>query len=59
MLLSGIKALAYAKQDADTFNAAKAASFEAEFKRYAFEAARDKEKREHKPRAVRYGGIPM
>jgi hypothetical protein len=56
-LLSGMKMLAYKKHDADTFDATKAGNYETEFLRYANEAKLDRQKREHKYRSIKYGGI--
>lgn len=57
LLLDGMKALAYAKQDAETFDKGKQAEFEAKFLAKCAEAQYKREKREHKYRTVRYGGI--
>lgn len=56
-LLLGMKALAYSKQDADTFDKTKADEADAKFVARATNAALDKARREHKPRLMTYGGI--
>lgn len=56
-LLFGMKALAYRKQDADTFDKTKADEAEAQFVARAAKAALDKARREHKPRLMVYGGL--
>lgn len=53
-LLEGIKALAYAKQDADTFDMARATTHEQNFVRLATSARRERERREHKHRNVAF-----
>jgi hypothetical protein len=56
-LLSGMKALAYGKHDADTFDATKASNYGMEFAKYAQDAKLDRQRREHKYRSIKYGGI--
>ena len=52
-----MKAQAYSKQDAETYNKAKADEEAAKFVAYCEQAKREKEKYKHKVRVVRYGGI--
>jgi hypothetical protein len=56
-LLDGMKALAYKKEDAETFNKAKQIDHQTAFEKYCGEAKEKREKREHKYRTVRYGGL--
>ena len=49
-------ALAYMKQDAETYDKTKSAEFEARFLGYCDMARKEKERREHKTRIVAYGG---
>lgn len=56
-LLLGMKARAYRKQDAETRDARRASAFEGEFRLYCDQARQERERREHKPRIVGYGGI--
>lgn len=56
-LLEGMKALAYKKQDAETFNKEKAESAEADFKSYCAFVKAELERYKYKPRSVAYGGI--
>lgn len=58
-LLDGMKAQAYNKQDAETFDKRKAEEFEGLFARYCAKAKAERARREHKPRTVAYGGISM
>ena len=55
--LKWIKSLAYAKQDAETYNKAKAAEEAAAFMAYCEFAKKEKDTLKHKVRVVRYGGI--
>lgn len=55
-LLLWMKHRAYSKQDAETFDKGKAAEFETRFREYCRQAREEREKREHKHRAVVYGG---
>lgn len=55
-LLLWMKHRAYSKQDAETFDKGKAAEFEMRFREYCRQAREEREKREHKHRAVVYGG---
>lgn len=50
-------ALAYNKQDAETYDKTKALEFEARFRQYCDQVKWEQERREHKPRLVSYGGI--
>lgn len=56
-LLKWMKYLAYGKQDAETFDKAKADFNKAEFMAYCDFANREKERAKHKVRVVRYGGL--
>jgi len=57
-LLMWMKHLAYDKDDTETNNQAKSREFEAKFIAYCHEAKLEKERRNHKPRLIMYGGIP-
>lgn len=52
-----IRARAYGKQDADTFDAKRADNFAAQFRTYCDAARREKDSARHKTRVVAYGGI--
>lgn len=56
-LVDWMKALAYQKQDADTFDKSKAAESEARFRAYCDLAKKEKDTREAKYRTISYGGI--
>jgi hypothetical protein len=56
-LLVGMKALAYRKQDAETRNDKAAMMNEAAFTAYCQQVRRERERREHKPRTIAYGGL--
>lgn len=56
-LLLGMKALAFLKDDTETYDPKKAAESEARFRNYCDQVRAEREKREHKVRVVRYGGI--
>ena len=56
-LLWWMKHLAYSKQDAETRDDRKAQTFDGKFRAYCEQARQERERREHKPRAVAYGGI--
>jgi len=58
-LLKGMKALAYGKQDAETFNKSKSEDFERQFNVYGEKAMRERERRIHKNRSVAYGGLSV
>jgi hypothetical protein len=58
-LMLWMKALAYQKQDAETFDKSKATEFESKFLAYCDMARKEKDKRKHVPRSVNYGGIPF
>lgn len=58
-LIIGMKALAYDKQDAETFDKRKAKEFSDQFSRYCASAKAERERRRHKPRTVAYGGIAI
>lgn len=58
-LIIGMKALAYDKQDAETFDKRKAEEFAGQFRQYCAKAKAERERRKHKPRTVAYGGIQM
>lgn len=55
--LNWMKYLAYNKQDAETFNKAKAVEEKAIFESYCAFARAEKERYKHKVRVVRYGGL--
>jgi hypothetical protein len=57
LLLDGMKALAYKKEDAETFDKSRQERHEAAFLTQCAESKYKREKREHKYRTVRYGGI--
>lgn len=56
-LLMWMKHLAYSKHDAETYDKTKAAEFQQAFYHYCDESKRERERREHRPRTVAYGGI--
>jgi hypothetical protein len=56
-LLFSMKHLAYSKQDAETFDRAKAAENEEKFEAYCRKAKEEWERYKHKPRSIKYGGI--
>lgn len=56
-LLYWMKALAYRKQDAETFDRAKSSENDALFRQYCFEAKAELERKKHKTRVVAYGGL--
>lgn len=56
-LLNGMKALAYRKQDAETFDKERAEENEAVFYRYCQQVRGEFEREKHKTRVVGYGGI--
>lgn len=56
-LLDGMKAFAYKKEDAECFDKAKQIEHDNAFVAYCAEAKDKRERREHKYRTVRYGGI--
>lgn len=56
-LLLWMKHLAYLKQDAETFDKSKSDEMGAKFLAYCAEAKHERELREHKYRAVVYGGL--
>lgn len=56
-LLDWMKALAYSKQDAETYDKGKAEEFQAAFAAYCDRVRTEQGRREHKPRAVAYGGL--
>lgn len=55
--LKWMKHLAYAKQDADTFDKKKSMEMKMDFENYCYMSRREKDKYKHKVRVVRYGGI--
>jgi hypothetical protein len=55
--LKWMKAMAYSKQDTDTFNKVKASEEEMKFRAYCEQARLEWERKRHKPRVVQYGGI--
>lgn len=56
-LLYWMKHLAYSKQDAETFDRAKAVENEQRFRAYCEQAKAEWERYKHKPRSIQYGGI--
>jgi hypothetical protein len=56
-LLEGMKARAYLKQDAETFNPKLAEQNDRAFREYCEQCRIEWERYKHKPRSVRYGGI--
>lgn len=56
-LMNGMAAQAHRKQDAETFDRERSNSFAQEFAAYCDQCKRERERREHKPRAVQYGGL--
>lgn len=58
-LLLWMKALAYGKQDAETFDKTKRLEFDQAFRAYCGAAKLEQERARHKTRVVAYGGIPM
>lgn len=56
-LIKGMKAFAYAKEDAETYDKALQGENEAAFKKYCEEAAKEKDRQRFTPRKVRYGGL--
>lgn len=56
-LLLGMAALAYGKQDSDTYNANKSADKQARFVAYCEQAKLEIQRKRHKTRIVGYGGI--
>lgn len=56
-MLMWMKHLAYSKQDAETFDKARAAEEEQKFTAYCAKALDEKKARNHKPRLIRYGGL--
>jgi len=56
-LVVGMKALAFGKEDAETFDRGRADESTASFEDYAFRARMEQERLEHRPRTVSYGGL--
>lgn len=56
-LLLWVKALAYLKQDSETFDKSRAKEFEDKFLVYCQEAMLEARKKKHKTRIVQYGGV--
>lgn len=56
-LLKWVKALAYRKQDAETYDKGRATDFENQFRVYCEDAKAEKDRAMHKTRVVAYGGI--
>ena len=56
-LLLRAKALAYGKQDAETFDRTKSETFDDKFTGYCAAAKAEQARARHKPRTVAYGGI--
>lgn len=56
-LLIGAAAQAYRKQDAETFDRERAVQFEQEFRALCDQIKRERERREHRPRIMSYGGL--
>lgn len=57
MLLPGMKALAYAKQDADVYDPNQAARWEEQFQQEILKAQSERLRRRRTPSVVRYGGL--
>lgn len=55
-LLLWVKHLAHLKQDAETYDRGRAEQFRSEFLAYCDMAKGERERRDHKPRTVAYGG---
>jgi len=49
--------LAYSKQDVDTHDEKKAAKYEKDFVDYCERVWKENERKRHKPRTVKYGGL--
>jgi hypothetical protein len=58
-LMEYMKALAYGNQDSEVFNKAKATEHRNEFLGYCARVKAEKDRRKHKTRVVRYGGLGM
>lgn len=56
-LLYWMKHLAYGNQDAETYDRTKMEQFGAAFQAYCAQAKAERERREHKPRLITYGGL--
>ena len=56
-LLLWMKHLAYAKQDAETYDRARSDDFEVRFRNYCFEAEKEQNRARHPAGAVVYGGL--
>lgn len=56
-LILWMKHLAYAKQDAETFDKTASESGKADFEAYCRMVREERERREHKPRLIAYGGL--
>jgi hypothetical protein len=56
-LLLWMKACAYAKQDAETFDQARASDYAGRFRAYCGQAMLERERAAHKTRVVAYGGL--
>lgn len=56
-LIIGAAAQAYRKQDAETFDRERAVQFEQEFRALCDQIKRERERREHRPRRMSYGGL--
>lgn len=56
-LVSGMAYYAHRKQDAETFDRERAERYMQTFLQYCDRAKAERERREHKPRAVAYGGL--
>lgn len=56
-LLDWMKHLAHKKQDAETYDRGRSDEFARAFYEYCMQAKAERERREHKPRAVNYGGL--
>lgn len=55
-LIDGMAGYAYRKQDAETYDKGRAVEFTELFRAYCDQAKRERERREHKPRSVQFGG---
>lgn len=58
-LLDWMKALAYSKQDAETYDRGKSLEFEGKFRNYCEQAKIEQRRKRHKNRTMGYGGLPM
>lgn len=57
MLLNGVRALAYGKQDADTLDPSQAQRWQEAFERDIEQVASERRRRARRPQTMRYGGL--